>query len=121
MRRKLLLAAAVAPLVLAVIAAMLMFANPAPAVPDAGAPRVSDPRPIVVKLHARWCPVCMTTKDVWARVAAEYAGRVRFVVFGFTTDATTAISRTRARAGGLERVFDLPSASIDPTGGRDEV
>lgn len=106
MRRKILLAAAAAPFVLAAVAAILMFANPAPAVPDAGAASTPDGRPIVVKLHARWCPVCMTTKDVWSSVAGEYAGRVRFVVFDFTSDATTASSRARAQAAGLESLFD---------------
>jgi hypothetical protein len=62
--------------------------------------------PIVVKLHARWCPVCMATKDVWTSVTAEYGGRVRFVVFDFTTEGTVSASRARARTAGLEAVFD---------------
>jgi hypothetical protein len=28
----------------------------------------SSSRPYVIKVHARWCPVCMMTKGVWNRV-----------------------------------------------------
>ena len=85
--------------------AILVATNPAPSV-GRGTWDARATTPIVVKLHARWCPVCMATKDVWAGVAAEYAGRVRFVVFDFTSDGTTAASRAHARAVGLEPLFD---------------
>jgi thiol-disulfide isomerase/thioredoxin len=87
------------------VAAVLLATNPAPPV-DEGTWDARATTPIVVKLHARWCPVCMATKDVWASVATEYAGRVRFVVFDFTSNAATTASRARARAAGLEPLFD---------------
>ncbi|MEO8483457.1 MAG: thioredoxin family protein [Acidobacteriota bacterium] len=90
---------------LAVIAGGLMLTNPAPAVRRlSGA--ADSATPFVVKFHARWCPVCMTTKDVWATVQAEYGERVRLVVFDFTSDGTTEASRREARRLGLERVFE---------------
>ena len=84
-----------------------IVANPAPSVAPLSAMEIADStQPYVVKLHARWCPVCMVTKDVWSDVEAAYAGRVRLVVFDFTTDATTELSRTEAKRLGLDAMFD---------------
>ena len=83
---------------------MLMVLNPAPEVPESG--DVVGTLPYVVKLHARWCPICMTTRDAWATVQNAYVGRVRFVVFDFTSASTTEASRAQARRLGLDAVFD---------------
>lgn len=90
---------------LGVIVGVLIATNPAPVVPAMSSAGDAT-MPVVVKLHARWCPVCMTTKDVWATVQAEYAGRVRLVVFDFTTESTTQASRREAERLGLSRLFD---------------
>jgi hypothetical protein len=84
----------------------LYVANRAPA----AAPISNDEargadRPFIIKLHAQWCPACMVTKDVWARVHETYAGRVHPVVFDFTNDETTAVAEIEARRLGLEPVF----------------
>lgn len=93
--------------VVAATGTILMIANPAPRVPLISAAEAStSARPYVIKLHARWCPVCMTTKDAWADVQDAYTGRVNLVVFDFTTTATTQASRASARTLGLEEVFD---------------
>jgi thiol-disulfide isomerase/thioredoxin len=84
----------------------LVAANPAPRVPADPSGAAASFAPYVVKLHARWCPVCMATKGQWAEVQQAYAGRVRFAVFDFTTEATTARSRVEAAALGLGAVFD---------------
>jgi len=98
----------VAALVAAIAAgAFAMVANPAPTVAPLSAAEISaSTQPYVVKLHARWCPVCMVTKDVWSDVQAAYAGRVRLVVLDFTTDATTEASRAEAKRLGLDAMFD---------------
>ncbi len=88
------------------LVAWLVAMNPAPRVPPDPSGVAAVSAPYVVKLHARWCPVCMTTKDQWAEVQQSYAGRVRFAVFDFTTDATTANSRVEAVRLGLGAVFD---------------
>lgn len=86
--------------------AVLIAWNAAPAVPT-----ISDVEaratttPYVVKLHARWCPICMATKDEWAALQEAYAGKVRLVVFDFTTNATTDATREEARRLGLENAF----------------
>jgi len=87
--------------------AIALVTNPAPEVPAISAEQATgSTQPYVVKLHARWCPVCMVTKDVWSEVQAAYAGRVRFVVFDFTTAAATETSRREAKRLGLEAMFD---------------
>jgi hypothetical protein len=94
-------------LCVAAAVALLVFNNAAPEVPALSDADAADAaRPYVIKLHARWCPVCMVTRDEWAVVEGEYAGKVRLVVFDFTSDATTATSRQQAARLGLEEVFD---------------
>ncbi|MEO7271677.1 MAG: hypothetical protein ABIX28_25230 [Vicinamibacterales bacterium] len=98
----------VAALAFAVAAGAFAVANnPAPEVAGISAAEVTgSTQPYVVKLHARWCLVCMVTKDVWSEVQAAYTGRVRFVVFDFTTDATTEAGRAEAQRLGLDEVFE---------------
>jgi thiol-disulfide isomerase/thioredoxin len=107
MQRKWVRAVGMLVVLLGVSAGLLLLTNPAPQVRDIGAGEGGGAaRPYVVKLHARWCPVCMVTKDAWASVQDEYVGRVRLVVFDFTTDATTETSRAQAARLGLSAVFD---------------
>jgi hypothetical protein len=86
------------------VVAWLLVTNPAPVVPDSG--DVPAAAPVVVKLHARWCAICMATKNAWAEIQQAYTGKVRFVVFDFTSETTTATSRAHAARLGLETVFD---------------
>ena len=106
MIKKTLLVVASLSVALVATAAALYVRNTAPVVPEISAAEAnSADTPFVVKLHARWCPVCMVTKDVWSDIAATYAGRVRLVVFDFTNEATTNASRAEARRLGLESFF----------------
>lgn len=88
--------------------ALLLFAlNSAPSVsPISPADPSTHNRPYVVKLHARWCPLCVMTKGKWAKVQEAYTGRVNLVVFDFTSSQTKAASRAEARRLGLEAFFD---------------
>lgn len=93
--------------ILAVVACVSYLRNAAPVVPRLSAEEAArSGRPYVVKLHARWCAVCMVTKDEWARIQETYAGRVNLVVLDFTNEANTAASRAEAVRLGLERFFD---------------
>lgn len=92
---------------LAALVAFLLITNAAPRVAvlsDADAQ--SAGAPYVVKLHARWCPLCMSTRGVWAKIDETYAGRVRFAVFDFTNETTTRASEVEARRLGLGALFD---------------
>src|SRR5690348_295453 len=63
-------------------------------------------RPYVVKMHARWCPVCMVTNGLWAALEEKYRGRVNFVVFDFTNAAAAAASQAEAGRLGIGKFFD---------------
>jgi hypothetical protein len=81
--------------------------NATPVLPAIAPAETADPaRPYVVKLHARWCPVCMVTKGVWSQIEAAYSMRANLVVFDFTNQTTTDASRVEAGRLGLGRVFD---------------
>jgi thiol-disulfide isomerase/thioredoxin len=92
---------------LVAVASAMYVRNTNPIVPTiSAADAASTSRPYVVKLHARWCPICMMTKTVWSQIEAAYSGRANFVVFDFTNEATTARSKAEAARLGLEKFFD---------------
>lgn len=92
---------------IAALVAVLLTVNGAPRVPALSTAEAQAPgAPYVVKLHARWCSLCMATKGVWVTIAETYAGRVRFAVFDFTNEETTRASEAEARRIGLGSVFD---------------
>jgi thiol-disulfide isomerase/thioredoxin len=97
---------------LSVVAGIFYVQNQTPKPPPISSAEASDSsRPFVVKLHAQWCPVCMMTKDVWTQIERTYSGRVNLVVFDFTNDATTAVSRAEAKRIGLEAAVDENAGS----------
>lgn len=107
MIKKALLGVTSVSLVLVALGYVLYERNPPPAVPQISAAEAAAPgKPYVVKLHAKWCPVCMLTKGVWSQVEAAYSTRVNLVVFDFTNQATTDASRAEAKRLGLEKFFD---------------
>jgi thiol-disulfide isomerase/thioredoxin len=91
----------------------MFVVNPAPKVP---AVSPDDPatatRPYVVKIHARWCPICMLTKGTWTKLQTQFAGRVNLVVLDFTNKETSAASRSEAKRLGLEGFVDAHSGEI---------
>jgi thiol-disulfide isomerase/thioredoxin len=93
-------------LILATAVAMALVVNAPPSFRQSPPAQASSPRPYVIKLHARWCPVCMMTRGAWADVQKAYDGRVNLAVFDFTSGSTTDASRAEARRLGLEPVFD---------------
>ena len=81
--------------------------NSAPVVPTLSAVEVSNTaKPYVVKLHAKWCPLCMVTKGVWTNIEKTYRNRVNLVVLDFTNDANTEASKVEALRLGLTKMFD---------------
>jgi len=107
MFRKALLVVATLVVLLVAVGAGMYVSNAAPTgSPVSAAEAASTTRPFVVKLHARWCPVCMITKDVWSQIAETYSTRVHLVVLDFTNQANTDASQAEAKRLGLERMFD---------------
>jgi hypothetical protein len=92
---------------LVAVASVMYVGNATPTVPTISAAEAANTsRPYVVKLHAQWCPICMLTKTVWSQIEVAYSGRVNFVVFDFTNQATADRSRAEAKRLGLEQFFD---------------
>ncbi len=107
MIRKLAMYFAGAILLLAAIGVILYIDNPAPHVAGIDVATLNDSsRPYVIKVHAKWCPVCMMTKDMWNQVESTYAGKVRLVVFDVTDSASERASRAEAQRLGLGESFD---------------
>ena len=96
-----------AAVVIAAIVLFLYLTNSTPTVPAiSGADVARGGKPYVVKMHAQWCPICMTTKGVWSEIERSYTGRVNLLVFDFTNEETTEASRAEAKRLGLESFFD---------------
>jgi len=107
MFKKTLLVVALLSVLLVAFAGVMYVRNQTPAVPAISSAEAANPsKPYVVKLHARWCPVCMVTKAVWTQIEATYSTRVNLVVLDFTNQATTDASRAEAKRLGLETFFD---------------
>lgn len=99
--------AAAVPLMLAGAVVAMLVINRPPDVPTIETTEAAaTTKPFVVKAHARWCHVCLTTNAVWEELERTYAGRVNLVVFDLTTDATYGAARVEARRLGLEKFFD---------------
>lgn len=81
-------------------------------------------KPLVVRIHAAWCPACTATQPTIDHLKAAYAGRINFVQFVVTNAKTAAASQTLAEKLGLERFYEATKAAtstvavIDPQNGR---
>jgi Thioredoxin len=114
MIKRILLVVTALVMALIVFASVMYVRNPTPTVPAISAEEAASPsRPYVVKLHARWCAVCMLTKTVWSQIETTYSTRVNLVVFDFTNEATADASRAEAKRLGLEKFFE---DNVDSTG-----
>lgn len=107
MMKKTLIVAISVTLMLAAAGVMAYITNAAPTVQAISATEAAAAgKPYVVKLHAKWCPICMVTKGVWSQIDAAYAGRVNLLVLDFTNQANTDASRAEAARLGLDKFFD---------------
>ena len=107
MIRKVFLAAAGLVVALIAVAGVMYATNAAPSVASISSAEAANPtKPYVVKLHAKWCPVCMVTKGVWSQIEDTYSTRVNLVVFDFTNETTTEAARAEAGRLGLQEFFD---------------
>src|SRR4051812_48665516 len=107
MIKKLLLLIVLLCLGLVLIGFTMYEVNSPPSVPRVEIqPGVGTQKPFVVRIHARWCPVCMITKGTWTDLQGGYTGRVHLVVFDLTNDETATLSRAEATRLGLAKFFD---------------
>ena len=82
------------------------YLNAAPVVPAIPTDVAANTnKPFVVKLHARYCHICMATMGMWSQVEETYGDRVNLVVFDFTNEANWEASRAEAVRLGMQSFF----------------
>lgn len=80
-------------------------------------------KPVVVRIHADWCPACKETEPVLDGVKQKYGDKVSFLTYDVTNAKTAATAADAAKADGLATFFDATKAAtstvavIDPTSG----
>lgn len=81
-------------------------------------------KPVVVRIHADWCPACKATQSTIDDLQKAYVGRINFVQFDVTNAKTAAASQAEAQKLGLEKFYDASKAAtstvavIDPQNGK---
>jgi len=81
-------------------------------------------KPVLVRVHADWCPACKATQATIDDLNRTYAGKITFVQFDETNAKTAAVSQAEAQKLGLEKFYDAAKAAtstvavIDPKDGR---
>jgi len=81
-------------------------------------------KPVVVRIHADWCPACKATQATIDQLKSVYAGKINFVQFDMTNGKTAAASLQDAEKLGLDKFFWASEAAtstvavIDPKSGK---
>lgn len=81
-------------------------------------------KPLVVRIHAAWCPACKATQPTIDELRTDYAGKINFVQFVVTNAKTAAASQALAQRLGLESFYQATKSAtstvavIDPRNGR---
>ncbi len=80
-------------------------------------------KPVVVRIHAHWCPACKATHATFEGVEQDYAGKATFVTFDVTDAKTSAAAEAKAQELGLSKLYAADKtktstvAVIDPKTG----
>ena len=81
-------------------------------------------KPVVVRIHADWCPACKVTQSTIDDLKQAYTGKINFVQFDVTNASTAAAAQAEAKKLGLEKFYDATKAAtstvavIDPQNGK---
>lgn len=120
----------------AAASAEMTAGNAAPQVPSyqaRGASEISEVgplasslqgKPVVVRIHADWCPACKATQSMIDNLKRIYAGKINFVQFDVTNANTAAAAQADAQKLGLEKFYEATKAAtstvavIDPKTGK---
>jgi thiol-disulfide isomerase/thioredoxin len=80
--------------------------------------------PVIVRIHADWCPACKATQPTIDELRAAYTGQIHFVQFNVTNAKTASASVAMAHRLGLEKFYEATKAAtstvavIDPENGK---
>jgi thiol-disulfide isomerase/thioredoxin len=58
-------------------------------------------KPVVVAIHASWCPACKTVGPVLSKVQQQYSGKAHFVTFDVSDRGSTKSAQNQAKQLGL--------------------
>jgi thiol-disulfide isomerase/thioredoxin len=81
-------------------------------------------KPVVVRVHADWCPACTATQATINDLKAAYGSQINFVQFDVTNAKTAAAAEAEAKKLGLEKFYNSEKAAtstvavIDPRDGK---
>jgi hypothetical protein len=80
-------------------------------------------KPVVVRIHADWCPACYASATALQSALGQFKGKVNYVEFDVTSAKTAARAAQNAANLGLGKFFDATRtatstvAVIDPKSG----
>lgn len=63
--------------------------------------------PLLVEIHADWCPACDHIEPTLQRLKKAYQGKVTFVTLDVTNRRTAVEARKTAKELGLEKWFEM--------------
>ena len=81
-------------------------------------------KPVLVRIHADWCPACTATQSTIDALRQAYVGKINFVQFDVTNAKTATDSQAQAQSLGLEKFYSAAKAAtstvavIDPRDGK---
>jgi thiol-disulfide isomerase/thioredoxin len=73
-------------------------------------------RPVVVQVHADWCPVCKAEQATLESLRSKYGERVAFVVLDVTNAKAADAAAAKAKQLGLGAFFDAHKAQTGTVG-----
>ena len=100
-----------------IIAAVLALTSASAAMAHAAqlAPALQG-HPVVVRIHADWCPACRATDATVTSVRAKYRGDIHFVDFDVTDAKTSAVASAQAKRLGLDGFYEANKTQTSTVG-----
>jgi thiol-disulfide isomerase/thioredoxin len=81
-------------------------------------------KPVVVNIHASWCPACKTVAPVLSKLQQQYSGKANFVSFDVSDRGSTKAAQSQAKQLGLHNFLQSNKsqtglvAIVDPATGQ---
>ncbi len=66
---------------------------------------IKNPKAIVAKIHADWCPACRNIAPAWAALEKRYGNHVQFLTLDISTPKTTKAAFKTAQRFGIQDWF----------------
>jgi thiol-disulfide isomerase/thioredoxin len=67
-------------------------------------------KPVVVNIHASWCPACKRVEPTLSRLRQQYSGKANFVQFDVSDRNSSQSAMNRANQLGLGKFFQANQA-----------